>query len=172
MKRLFSAATAIAALTLAGCDGASAPRDTAPADETTGGSVTTQIAPTASSQPGEPAPAVPRGGGHTDDPDQPGVPGSPISYDHTRLGASPGIAQSDIRGDIKKVCGANLCGVKVLVTGEGDCISSITESPVKPGGTVKIQAVPCKPEVTEEATTSESQAPASEQPSETKSASG
>ncbi|WP_410604636.1 hypothetical protein [Amycolatopsis sp. lyj-90] len=166
MKRLFSAAMAIAALGFAaGCGGASAPRDTAPADQTTGG-VTTEIAPTASAGSTSSASSG-GGGGHTEDSKPPGVPGSPIIYDHTRLGAAPAIAQSDIQGDIRKACGPGLCGVKVVVVGEGECTASITHSPVKPGGTVTIKAKVCPPEVTEETTTSESPASTSEQPTET-----
>jgi hypothetical protein len=126
--------------------------------------VTTETAPTAYSS-SSPPPG--QGGGRTEGTDPPGVPGSPIVYDHTRLGASPPIAKSDIEGDIRKACGADLCGVKVVITGAGECISSITHSPVKPGGTVTIKAVECKPEVTEETTTSESPASTSEQPTET-----
>ncbi|WP_037306372.1 hypothetical protein [Amycolatopsis orientalis] len=164
MKRLLSTAMAIAVLGFtAGCDGTSAPRDTAPADATTDSGVTTETAPTASSITAPPG----QGGGHTRDPGPPGVPGSPIVYDHTRLGASPPIARSEIEGDIRKVCGPKLCGVKVVITGSGECISSITHSPVKPGGTVTIKAVACKPEVTEETTTSESPASTGEQPTET-----
>ncbi|WP_181775271.1 hypothetical protein [Amycolatopsis pittospori] len=164
MKRLFSAAMAIAALGFtAGCGGASRPRDTAPGDSTADSGVTTETAPTASSSSSPPA----KGGGRTEDPAPPGVPGSPIVYDHTRLGASPPIAKSDIEGDIRKACGADLCGVKVVITGSGECVSSITRSPVEPGGTVTIKAVECKPEVTEETTTSESPASTSEQPTET-----
>ncbi|MEU3623084.1 hypothetical protein BS329_32215 [Amycolatopsis coloradensis] len=165
MKRLFSAMTAMVALGFtAGCDGTSAPRDTAPADQT-GGGVTTEVAPTASA--GSTASASSGGGGgHTDGP-KPGVPGSPIIYDHTRLGAAPETAKSNIQGDIRKVCGPNLCGVKVVIVGKGDCTASITLSPVKPGGTVTVRAKACAPEVTEEATTSESPASTSEQPTET-----
>ncbi|WP_410655016.1 hypothetical protein [Amycolatopsis sp. lyj-112] len=164
MKRLLSAVAMIAALGLAaGCGGTSAPRDTAPADQT-GTGVATETAPTASasSQPsGE-------GGGRTENPERPGVPGSPITYDHTRLGASPPIAKSDIEDDIRRGCpDGSLCGVKVVINGLGECISTITHSPVKPGGTVTIRAVACKSEVTEESTTSESPSPGNEQPGET-----
>lgn len=164
MKRLFSAVATIAALGFAaGCGGTSAPRDTAPAD-LTGTGATTEIAPTASASSQPPG----GGGGRTEDSEPPGVPGSPITYDHTRLGASPPIAKSDIEGDIRRGCpGGGLCGVKVVISGLGECISTITHSPVKPGGTVTIRAVACKPEVTEESTTSESPSSTSEQPSET-----
>ncbi|MEV6910152.1 hypothetical protein [Amycolatopsis sp. NPDC051071] len=167
MKRLFSAAMAIAALGFAaGCGGASAPRDTAPGD-LTGSGVSTEIAPTASASSGPSASSASSGGGggHTEGSDPPGVPGSPIIYDHTRLGASPAIAKAEIEGDIRNGCpGHGLCGVKVVITGSGECITSITHSPVKPGGTVTIKAVACKPEVTEETTTSESPVSTSEQP--------
>lgn len=163
MKRLFSAMMAIAALGLvAACDGAPTPRDTAPADLTTDSGVTTEVAPTASSG----ATSSGGGGGRTDDP-KPGVPGSPIIYDHTRLGAAPKTAKSDIEDDIRKVCGPKLCGVKVVIVGSGDCTASITLSPVKPGGRVTVKAKACAPEVTEETTTSESPASTSEQPAET-----
>ncbi|MBB5857270.1 hypothetical protein ACFQ05_30680 [Amycolatopsis umgeniensis] len=166
MKRLFSATMAIAALGFAtACGGTSAPRDTAPADVSTESGVTTEVAPTASAGSTSSASSG-GGGGHTDGP-APGVPGSPIIYDHTRLGAAPTIAQSDIRGDIRKACGPSLCGVKVVVVGKGECTASITHSPVKPGGTVTIKAVECKPEVTEETTTSESPVSTGEHPTET-----
>ncbi len=163
MKRLFSAAMAIAALGFtAGCGGASAPRDTAPADQTSGG-VTTEIAPTASAGSTSSASSG-GGGGHTEDSKPPGVPGSPIIYDHTRLGAAPKTAKSEIEGDIREVCGPKLCGVKVVIVGSGECTASITRPPVKPGGTVTIKAKACAPE---ETTTSESPASSSEPPAET-----
>ncbi|EMD28718.1 hypothetical protein [Amycolatopsis azurea] len=166
MKRLFSAAMVIAALGFAtACGGTSTPRDTAPADQT-GGSVTTELAPTASAG-STSSTSSGGGGGHTDDPAPPGVPGSPIIYDHTRLGAAPETAKSDIEGDIRKVCGPKLCGVKVVISGKGDCTASITLSPVKPGGTVTVKARACPSEVTEESTTSESPASSSEPPAET-----
>ncbi|WP_409492592.1 hypothetical protein [Amycolatopsis sp. cmx-11-12] len=162
MKRLFSAMMAIVALGFtAGCGDTSTPRDTAPADLTTDSGVTTEVAPTASS-----GATSGGGGGRTDDP-KPGVPGSPIIYDHTRLGAAPKTAKSDIEDDIRKVCGPKLCGVKVVIVGSGGCTASITLSPVKPGGTVTVKAKACAPEVTEETTTSESPASTSEQPAET-----
>ncbi|WP_414937770.1 hypothetical protein [Amycolatopsis sp. cmx-11-51] len=168
MKRLISAMTAIAALGFtSGCGGASPPRDTAPADLTTGSGVTTEIAPTASAG-STSSTSSGGGGGHTDDP-TPGVPGSPIIYDHTRLGAAPETAKSAIEGDIRKVCGPRLCGVRVIVVGEGECTASITRSPVKPGGTVTIKAKACAPEVTEETTTPESPVSSSEPATETKS---
>ncbi|MFC9256963.1 hypothetical protein [Amycolatopsis thailandensis] len=166
MKRLFSAVMAIAALGFtAACGGTSTPRDTAPADQTSGG-VTTEVAPTASAGPASSASSG-GSGGHTDDPAPPGVPGSPIVYDHTRLGAAPETAKSDIEGDIRKVCGPRLCGVKVVITGSGDCTASITHSPVKPGGTVTVKAKACAPEVSEETTSSESPVSSSEAPAET-----
>ncbi|GHH09559.1 hypothetical protein GCM10017790_17770 [Amycolatopsis oliviviridis] len=128
--------------------------------------MTTEIAPTASAGPTSSASSG-GNGGRTDDPDRPGVPGSPIIYDHTRLGAAPETAKSDIEGDIRKVCGPKLCGVRVVITGSGDCTASITLSPVKPGGTVTVEAKACASEVTEETTTSESPASSSEPPAET-----
>ncbi|KZB79458.1 hypothetical protein [Amycolatopsis regifaucium] len=165
MKRLLSTVMAIAALGFAtGCDGTSAPRDTAPAD-VTGGGVTTEVAPTASTGS---TTSSGGGGGRTEDPGPPpGVPGSPIEYDHTRIGAEPKIAKSDIEGDIRKACGPGLCGVKVVITGKGDCTAHITPSPVKPGGRVTVTAAPCKTEVTEETTTSENPPSSSEQPGQT-----
>ncbi len=167
MKRLFGTAMAIAALgCAAGCGGASAPRDTAPADLTGSGGVSTEIAPTASAGPTSSASSG-GGGGHTEDSDPPGVPGSPIKDDHTRLGATPGTAKSGIEDDIRQVCGANLCGVRVVITGSGECVGFITHSPVKRGGTVEVKAVGCTPEVTEETTTSESPVSTGGQPAET-----
>ncbi len=165
MKRLFSAAMVIAAFGLAGCGGAAVPRDTAPADMTTDGGVTTEIAPTATASGGGPAPES-QGGGRPKDPDPPGAPGSPIKYDHTLLQSTPKIAKGEIEDDIREVCGANLCDVKVLIDGSGECITSITLSPVKPGGTVTIKAVECKPDITTEPST-ESPGSTSDQPTET-----
>lgn len=159
MKRLFSAMMAIAALGLvAACDGASTPRDTAPADLTTDSGVTTEVAPTASS--GGPAP------GPTDEPRPPVVPGSPIKYNSDLLDTDPATAKNAIEQELADLCKSRRrCGVSVVIAGKGDCIRSIGPNPVYPGKTITIRARACETETTEQSSTPPKSE--SEKPSET-----
>ncbi|MFD6069839.1 MULTISPECIES: hypothetical protein [Amycolatopsis] len=140
MKRLFGTAMAIAALGFAAaCGGTSTPRDTSPSE------VTTETAPTASSDIG------PTGGPDTEDSRPPVVPGSPIRYNSDLLGADPDTAKSAIEQDLERLCkSSRRCGVSVVIAGEGDCIRSIRPNPVNPGRTITIQAKACATETTEE----------------------
>lgn len=87
-------------------------------------------------------------GGHgstevTDEP--PDIPGGPIDYDNTRTGGgrSPQDVQEDMRGQIADHCGRTLCGVKVVISGKGDCVDSVTPRPVQPGGKITVHARKC-----------------------------
>ncbi|WP_410579206.1 hypothetical protein [Amycolatopsis sp. lyj-108] len=150
MKRLISAAIAIAALGFtAACGGASTPRDTAPADLTTGSEVTTETAPTASSE------AAPTGPGprRTEERRPPVVPGSPIKYNSDLLGTDPTTAKNAIEQNLADLCKSpRRCGVSVVIPNPdaGDCILSIGPNPVLPGKTIKIVARSCTTETTEE----------------------
>ncbi|UQS23776.1 hypothetical protein L1857_13520 [Amycolatopsis thermalba] len=84
----------------------------------------------------------------------PGVPGSPIDYDSTLLLAGVAGARAEILATLREECGPGLCGVKVVVSGRGECAASIGPDPVLPGGTITIRAKPC--ETTEETTAAES----------------
>ncbi|RSN34968.1 hypothetical protein DMC61_05925 [Amycolatopsis sp. WAC 04169] len=142
MKRLFSAAMAIVALGFAAaCGGTSTPRDTAPGDLTTDSGITTETAPTASSE------ATP-----TKDSPPPGlVPGSPIRYNSDLLGTDPETAKGAIEQNLERLCkSSRRCGVTVEVVGEGACIRSIGPNPVYPGKTIKIRAKACETGTTEE----------------------
>ncbi|AIG77691.1 Conserved putative secreted protein [Amycolatopsis japonica] len=147
MKRLFSVAMAIATLGFAtACGGTSAPRDTAPGDLTTDSGITTETAPTASSD------APPTGPGPTKDSPPPGVvPGSPIRYNSDLLGTDPATAKDAIEQNLERLCkSSRRCGVSVVVVGEGNCIRSIGPNPVYPGKTITIRARACETETTEE----------------------
>ncbi|WET82270.1 hypothetical protein P3102_14220 [Amycolatopsis sp. QT-25] len=149
MKRLISTAIAIVALgfTVA-CGGASAPRDTAPADLTTDSTVTTETAPTASS---EVVPTAP--GPRTEEPRPPVVPGSPIRYNSDLLGTDPATAKNAIEQNLADLCKSpRRCGVSVVIAdaSAGDCIRGIGPNPVHPGKTITIRARACAPETTEE----------------------
>ncbi|RSN34384.1 hypothetical protein DL990_11965 [Amycolatopsis sp. WAC 01416] len=165
MKRLFGTAIAIAALGFtAACGGASAPRDTAPADLTTGSEVTTETAPTASS---EAAPTAP-GPRRTEEPRPPVVPGSPIRYNSDLLGTDPTTAKNAIEQNLADLCKSpRRCGVSVVIAdaSAGDCIRSIGPNPVHPGKTITIRARSCTTETTEES--SAPPKPESTEPSET-----
>lgn len=155
MKRLFGTALAIAALGFAAaCGGTSTPRDTAPGDLTTDSGVTTETAPTASSE------AIP-----TKDSPPPGVvPGSPIRYNSDLLGTDPETAKGAIEQNLERLCASSRrCGVSVVIADEeaGNCIRSIGPNPVRPGKTITIRARACE---TESSAPSKSE---SEQPSET-----
>ncbi|RSN62615.1 hypothetical protein DMH01_08085 [Amycolatopsis sp. WAC 04182] len=136
MKRLFGTTMAIAALGFAAaCGGASAPRDTAPSE------VTTETAPTASSDP------APTDGPDTDRSRPPLVPGSPIRYNSDLLGTDPATAKSAIEQNLERLCeSSRRCGVSVVIAGEGNCIRSIRPNPVNPGKTITIQARACATE--------------------------
>ncbi|OXM49452.1 hypothetical protein [Amycolatopsis alba] len=168
MKRLFSAVAAIAALGFAaGCGGASPPRDTAPADLTTDSTVTTETAPTASSGAATTdGPAPGPTGGHTEEPRPPIVPGSPIKYNSDLLGTDPDTAERAIGQNLEDLCkSARRCGVSIVTTGKGHCIRSIGPNPVRPGGTITIQARLCETEIPEESSSQPKSE--SEKPSET-----
>jgi len=149
MKRLFSVAMAIAALGFAtACGGTSAPRDTAPGDLTTDSGVTTETAPTATSEP------PPTGPGPTKDSPPPGVvPGSPIRYNSDLLGTDPATAKNAIEQNLERLCKSpRRCGVSVVIADEeaGNCIRSIGPNPVYPGKTITVRARACETETTEE----------------------
>ncbi|MFC3455283.1 hypothetical protein [Amycolatopsis speibonae] len=156
MKRLFSAAMAIAALGFAAaCGGASTPHDTDPADPTTDTGVTTEIAPTASPEESSPGGLTPRPGtargGHTEEPRPPVVPGSPIKYNSDLLGTDPDTAEKAIGQNLEDLCKSpRRCGVSIVTAGKGHCIRSIGPNPVYPGKTITIQARLCETETTEE----------------------
>jgi len=84
------------------------------------------------------------GGDSGGEPDPPGVPGSPITYDHTVKQAGPEGARADIVSKISAQCGPDLCGVSVVHAGTGDCVLSITPPPVQPGGTVTLELGDCE----------------------------
>ncbi|WP_410649562.1 hypothetical protein [Amycolatopsis sp. cmx-4-54] len=153
MKRLFSVAMAIAALGFAAaCGGTSTPRDTAP------GELTTETAPTASSE------ATPTDGPDTDRSRPPVVPGSPIRYNSDLLGTDPATAKSAIEQNLERLCkSSRRCGVSVVIAdaNAGNCIRAIGPNPVQPGKTITIRARACE---TESSAPSKSE---SEQPSET-----
>ncbi|UUV33277.1 hypothetical protein NQK81_07430 [Amycolatopsis roodepoortensis] len=154
MKRLFGTALAIAALGFAAaCEGTSTPRDTAPGD------LTTEIAPTASSE------VTPTAPGRTEDSRPPGVvPGSPIKYNSDLLGTDPETAKRAIEQNLERLCeSSRRCGVTVVIADEkaGNCIRSIGPNPVRPGKKITIQARTCE---TESSAPSKSE---SAQPSET-----
>ncbi|UMP03706.1 hypothetical protein [Amycolatopsis sp. EV170708-02-1] len=162
MKRLFSVAMAIAALGFTtACGGTSAPRDTAPGDLTTDSGITTETAPTATSEP------PPTGPGPTKDSPPPGVvPGSPIRYNSDLLGTDPATAKDAIEQHLERLCkSSRRCGVSVEIVGEGKCIREIGPNPVQPGKTIKIRAKACETETTEES--SAPPKPESTPPSET-----
>ncbi|MBN6039597.1 hypothetical protein [Amycolatopsis sp. 195334CR] len=81
----------------------------------------------------------------TDEP--PDIPGGPIDYDNTRTGGgrSPAEVKEDMEGQLAdhEQCGRNRCGVKVVISGKGDCVESVTPRPVKPGGRITVLARPC-----------------------------
>ncbi|MFI7116148.1 hypothetical protein [Amycolatopsis sp. NPDC049868] len=151
MKRLFSAAMAIAALGFAtACGGTSTPRDTAPGDLTTDSGITTETAPTASSEATPTGPGTDRG--PTKDSPPPGVvPGSPIKYNSDLLGTDPTTAKGAIEQNLERLCkSSRRCGVSVTIVGEGNCIRSIGPNPVRPGKTITIRARTCETETTEQ----------------------
>jgi predicted small lipoprotein YifL len=151
MKRLLSTMMAIAALGFAaGCGGATAPRDTAPADLTTDSGVTTETAPAASSGATTTDGNAP-GPRRTEEPRPPVVPGSPIKYNSDLLGTDPATAKNAIEQNLADLCkSSRRCGVSVVITGEGNCIRSIGPNPVPPGGRIVILARTCKTETTKE----------------------
>ncbi|MFJ8916461.1 hypothetical protein [Amycolatopsis sp. NPDC102389] len=165
MKRLFSAAMAIAVLGFAAaCGGASTPRDTAPADLTTDSGVTTETAPTASSDTATTGPAP--GPRRTEEPRPPVVPGSPIAYNSDLLGTDPATAKDAIEQNLERLCKSpRRCGVSVAIVGAGNCIRSIGPNPVAPGKTITIRARACETETTDESSVPPKSR--SEQPSET-----
>jgi hypothetical protein len=83
------------------------------------------------------------GGGGVDG-GEPGVPGSPIDYDHTVKQAGPQGAKDDIESKIRAQCGPDLCGVNVVYAGKGPCVLSITPPPVHSGGTVTLKLGDCE----------------------------
>lgn len=95
-------------------------------------------------EPVPPAPPVPTGRVTTKRTALPGVPGSPIRYDSTLLGASPEVAKSSIEAELAAQCGPDLCGVRVVLRPRGTegCISEISPMPVDPGGTVTVHHGP------------------------------
>lgn len=74
----------------------------------------------------------------------PGVPGGPITYDTSRayIGGPKGYVKSGLEQQLREEakCGPNLCGVKVVISGDEDCVEKITPSPVYPGGTITVFA--------------------------------
>ncbi len=105
------------------------------ADGTTAGS-----AQEPGTQPTSPAPQIPSPRVPPRSTKLPGVPGSPITYDNTLLGASPESAKESIEGEIGGKCGPDLCGVRVVTRPRGSegCVSEISPMPVDPGGTVTV----------------------------------
>ncbi|WP_039921945.1 hypothetical protein [Amycolatopsis decaplanina] len=169
MKRLFSAAMAIAALGFAAaCGGGSTPRDTAPADLTTdSGATTTETAPTASSESASPSESAPgTTSGHPGESRPPVIPGSPIRYNSDLLNAEPATAKNAIEQNLADLClSPRRCGVSVVIAGKGDCIRAIGPNPVYPGKTITIQTRACETETTGES--SAPPKPESAKPSET-----
>jgi hypothetical protein len=84
------------------------------------------------------------------------VPGGPVDYDSTLVGLIAVEARASVRGQLEDLCGADGCGVEVVLEGTGECTRSIGPDPVPRGGTVTVTARPCnEPETTDEETTGE-----------------
>jgi hypothetical protein len=145
---------------VAGCGGSTTPGDL-PASDIPTSEVSGLPAPTPEGQ--QPAPETrndPR-----QNPDPPGVPGSPIDYDSTLLSAPGGItpagAKTSIEGELESKCEVNRCGVKVVIKGRGACAVAIGPDPVSPGQTITIVTGRC-PSV-EEPPVSDSVTPTTEE---------
>lgn len=134
-----------ACVILVGCGGSSTPGEPSAGDVPTS-EVPSLPAPTTRGQ--QPAPET-SGGGAAENPDQPGVPGSPIDYDSTLLEAPGGITPDGVKGSIQRElenkCEVNRCGVKVVIKGRGACAVAIGPDPVYPGQTITIDTGPCRP---------------------------
>jgi len=126
----------LACLAVGGCGGGSTPSEDPPPSEASEVDSTT----TDDGSGGDDG----DGSGDGGETDLPGVPGSPITYDHTVLLAGPVGAKADVERRIRDHCGADLCGVQVVYAGEGPCVLSITPPPVEPGGTVTLELGECE----------------------------
>lgn len=87
-----------------------------------------------------------KGGGPKENPDPPGVPGSPIDYDSTLLYApeiTPKTVKESIEGELESKCGMDRCRVKVVVEGSGNCAVAIGPDPVFPDKTITVVAGQC-----------------------------
>ena len=126
-----------------GCGGSSTPEES-PASVTSSSEVTGLPSITGGQEP-----ASETGNDPKENPDPPGVPGSPIDYDSTLLGA-PGITPEGVKGsiefDLERECGVNRCGVTVKIEGSGNCAVKIGPDPVRPGQTVTVVAGQCSSE--------------------------
>ncbi|UJW29500.1 hypothetical protein L3Q67_30260 [Saccharothrix sp. AJ9571] len=137
--------TTIAALclVLTACGGG-----TDPAEDPAGVPSGTQTAEVPAEEPG--GTGDDSGGEPGEQPGEPGepadVPRSPINYsdDIYGGGATPDEVRNALLGELATEC-ENSCGVKVVIEGSGNCVASITPSPVRPGGRIVVQARKCRP---------------------------
>lgn len=153
------AVLAAVCVVVVGCGG-STPSETPPASDLPTSEVSGQPSASDGQQPAPEVPDRPK-----ENPDPPGVPGSPIDYDSTLLYA-PEITPQGIKGSIegeleRSGCGANRCGVTVEIAGTGKCAVKIEPDPVYPGGTVTIVTGECTPD--EEPPPPEDEIPPSEE---------
>jgi hypothetical protein len=138
------------AIFVTGCGGPSVPGDPAGEDVTTSAeSPDDPASPTAEPPPPPPPPEKPDG---PEPGSKPGVPGSPIDYDSTILGAPGGVspkgAKANVEAELDELddkCKTNRCGIKIVINGSGACATSISPDPVYPGQTITIDTGPCPP---------------------------